>query len=72
MKLSVRIRLPKLSKDPRLTTLLKMFSLSQNYKIMKDEPAVDSNPDELPDENSNSLVEVASYVTLGKSEVITL
>ena len=72
MKLSVRIRLPKLSKDPRLTTLLKMFSLSQNYKIIKDEPAVDSNPDELPDENSNSLVEVASYVTLGKSEVITL
>ncbi len=69
MKLSVRIKLPKLSKDGRLSTLLKMFNLSQHYRVLN-EPLKDQNNEEVAE--TSSIVEVASSITLGKSEVFQL
>jgi protein-arginine kinase len=66
LKISVRIKLPKLSKDGRLSSLLKMFNLSQHYRILN-EPNTNQNSEETVE--SNSIVEVASSITLGKSEV---
>jgi hypothetical protein len=69
LKLSVRIKLPKLSKDGRLSTLLKMFNLSQHYRVLN-EPLKDQNNEEVAE--TSSIVEVASSITLGKSEVFQL
>lgn len=62
--MSVRIKLPKLSKDGRLSTLLKMFNLSQHYRVLNEPNNTNQEAE------SNSIVEVASSITLGKSEVI--
>lgn len=64
MKISVRLKLPKLSKDGRLSTLLKMFNLSQHYRVINDQ----TSDQEIPEKGS--VVEVASAITLGKSEVV--
>jgi len=55
MKLSVRIKLPQLSKDSRISALLKMFKLNQHYKVVSAEDP--------------SILEVTSSRTMGKSEV---
>lgn len=55
LKLSVRIKLPSLSQDHRISALLKMLKLSQKYKRVECE--------------DGSILEVCSSRTMGKSEV---
>lgn len=67
LKLSARLRLPKLSKDGRLSTLLKANKLGLSSRMVA-EKVTDSNSDDQVD----PVVEVTSTVTLGKSEVCCL
>lgn len=55
LKLSVRIKLPQLSKDSRISALLKMFNLSQHYKVVSPEEPF--------------ILEITSSKSMGKSEV---
>ncbi len=57
LKLSVRIKLPNLSKDSRISALLKMFNLNQHYKVVSSEEP--------------STLEISSSKSMGKSEVFT-
>lgn len=61
LKLSVRINLPKLSKDSRVSTVLKFLNLSQNFRIIDE--------DKKTDESESSILEIAATPTLGRSEV---
>jgi protein-arginine kinase len=67
LKLSVRMKLPKLSRDGRLSTLLKTNNLTMTSRMVAEIQKV-SDIDEVVDAE-NSIVEVSSVVTLGKSEV---
>merc|ERR1712127_19844 len=70
LKLSVRVRLPKLSKDPRLATLLKMLKLSQSFKVLQsEEQSKSAAEDDKETPDAPSVIEVSSSLTLGKSEV---
>jgi protein-arginine kinase len=70
MKLTVRVNLPKLSKDGRMSAILKMLHLSQNYKVIDDLIKPKSTTESFNE--SSALVEISSYITLGMSEVIDL
>jgi protein arginine kinase len=59
LKLSVRINLPKLSKDSRVSTVLKFLNLSQNFRIIDEDKKTDES----------SILEIAATPTLGRSEV---
>jgi protein-arginine kinase len=67
LKLSARIKLPRLSRDGRLSTLLKMNGLSMSTRMVAEVQQV-SEVDEVVDAE-NSIVEVTSVTSLGKSEV---
>lgn len=73
LKISVRIKLPKLSKDSRLQALLKSYNLSQSYRIV-DELQHSEDDFDLLDEpgkkKESSILEISSIYTLGKSEVL--
>jgi protein-arginine kinase len=69
LKISVRIKLPKLSKDARLQTLLKIFSLSQSYRIVNELQSIDDFDLDEDDDRDKSILEISSIMTLGKSEV---
>lgn len=55
LKLSVRIKLTHLSKDQRISALLKMVDLSQKYKVVG--------------EATDGILEISSSRTMGKSEI---
>ncbi|CAF0923555.1 unnamed protein product [Brachionus calyciflorus] len=67
LKLSVRIKLPKLSQDSRLSALLKMLNLSQSYKVLGENYNIEESADK--QDSEHPVVEVSSKVTLGQSEV---
>lgn len=69
LKISVRIKLPKLSKDARLQTLLKIFNLSQSYRIVNELQSNDDFDLDEDDDRDKSILEISSIMTLGKSEV---
>lgn len=68
LKISVQIKLPKLSEDSRIHAILKTLNLSHTFNILKEE-----NHDELslekPTSKNNSILVISSIQTLGKSEV---
>ena len=66
MKFSVRIKLPYLSKDTRLATILKILDLSPNFRISSETQYLGDNDDD----RKNPILEISSKHTLGKSEVI--
>jgi protein-arginine kinase len=66
MKIIVQMKIPKLSQDGRLVAVLKKLNLNFKYclynkqnKLIKQEEA-----------DNNTIVEISSLITLGKSEVI--
>lgn len=63
LKLSVRINLPKLSKDSRVSTVLKFLNLSQNFRVIDEDKKADETLSE------SSILEIAATPTLGRSEV---
>jgi protein-arginine kinase len=67
LKLTVRIRLPKLTNDPRLSALLKSLNLNPKYNSIRDE--TEKSSDEKTQNKKSSIVEISSFQTLGKSEV---
>ena len=67
LKLSIRMKLPKLSGDGRLSTLLKLNNLSQTYRIVGETQKV--SEEEVKNDSDRSIVEITSNITLGKSEV---
>ena len=64
LKLSVRIKLPKLAKDGRLAALLKSLNLSHRYRVVNEA----KNDNESIDDKTQ-ILEISSIQTLGKSEV---
>ena len=67
LKISVRIRIPKLNKDGRLPALLKSLNLNHKYRIIKE---TDSKTDANEDKKSD-ILEISSLQTLGQSEVFS-
>lgn len=67
MKFSVRIKLPKLSKDGRLSTLLKLNNLTQSYRLVSETQKVNEVDEQL--DSLESVLELTSTISLGKSEV---
>lgn len=68
LKISVRVKLPKLSKDSRLQTLLKILKLNQSYRVVDDfEKMNDFDLDE--EDRDASIIEISSMQSLGKTEV---
>ena len=66
MKLSARIKLPKLSQDGRLTAVLKKLNMNNKYRTIEEE----SKTNESAESNGNKgLLEICSIQTLGRSEV---
>jgi len=63
LKLSVQMNLPKLSKDSRVSTVLKFLNLSQNFRV------IDEDKKEGETLSESSILEIAATPTLGKSEV---
>jgi protein arginine kinase len=59
LKITVRIKLPHLSDDGRLETILKILDLSQRTNVVDDEAA----------DTPNKTLEISSKFTLGKSEI---
>lgn len=68
MKFSVRIKLPHLSKDGRLGALLKLLNLNNQYRIIDETQHRDLYAEE--DDRKSSILEIASKISLGKTEVI--
>jgi len=58
LKLTVRIRLPKLTNDPRLTALLKSLNLNPKYNSIRDE--TEKNSDEKTPNKKSPIVEISS------------
>lgn len=67
LKLTVRIRLPKLTNDGRLSALLKSLNLDHKYNVVKE--TEEKIPNESSQNKKSSIVEISSVQTLGKSEV---
>jgi protein-arginine kinase len=67
LKLSARVKLPKLSTDARFSTLLKCYNLNQNYKIVDETQKYNETEEQL--NSASSILEISSQVSLGKSEV---
>ena len=66
LKLSARIKLPKLSQDGRLTAVLKKLNMNNKYRTIEEE----SKTNESAESNGNKgLLEICSIQTLGRSEV---
>ena len=59
IKLSANLKLNKLSGDARFSALLKICQLSQSFRVVKDDETT----------GGDTVVEVSSFVTMGKSEV---
>ena len=67
LKLTVRIKLDKLSQDSRLSALLKNLNLSQSFKVLDENYNIDEPADK--QDIKHPVVEISSKVNLGKSEV---
>ena len=67
MKFSVRIKLPLLSKDGRIGCLLKSLNLNQAFRIVDE--TQHRNLYAEYDDTKSSILEIASKLSLGKSEV---
>jgi hypothetical protein len=66
MKISVRIKIPHISQDSRIIAMLKKLNLNINYRLFNE-----NNKQIRQDEtDKNTIVEISSFYTLGKSEVI--
>ena len=68
LKITVRIKLPKLSKDGRLAALLKALNLNPKFHVVKDTPQMNESNENDGNKKSHVL-EISSLQTLGKSEV---
>ena len=66
LKLSVRIKLPKLAKDGRLAALLKSLNLNHRYRLINDAKKGDEQSEA---DEKVTILEISSIQTLGKSEV---
>lgn len=78
LKMSVRLRIPNLSRSGRLPVVLKLTELSQNFNVVPvkdgglddnlDDPTYKEGEEDFGDEAAGSH-EIYSYQTLGQSEV---
>lgn len=67
LKLTVRINLPNLCHDSRLSAILKLLNLNQSFKLIGENFDIDEPLDK--EDTGHSVVEISSKMTLGKSEV---
>lgn len=67
LKLTVRVNLPNLCHDSRLSAILKSLNLSQSFKLIGENFDIDEPVDK--GDTAHSIAEISSKVTLGKSEV---
>ncbi|RNA32448.1 creatine kinase S- mitochondrial [Brachionus plicatilis] len=67
LKLTVRVNLPNLCHDSRLSAILKILNLSQSFKLIGDNFDIDEPVDK--GDTTHSVAEISSKITLGKSEV---
>lgn len=67
MKFSVRVKLPLLAKDGRLGALLKLLALNQSYRLVNETQHPNLYLEE--DDRNSSILEIASKISLGKTEV---
>lgn len=68
LKISARIKLPKLSEDSRIQAILKTLNLSHTFNVFKEENHDELSLDETRSKK-NSIFVISSIQTLGKSEV---
>ena len=65
MKITIRLKIPNLSQDSRLIAALKKLDLNTNYRLYDAENKIIKHNEV----DMNTIVEISSLHTLGKSEV---
>jgi protein-arginine kinase len=66
MKIIVQMKIPNLSQDGRLVAVLKKLNLNFKYRLYNKQNKLIKQEEA----DKNTIVEISSLITLGKSEVI--